>query len=147
VQIVPLSAVPSQTVTVVLAGQECIIHVYQRSTGLYLDLTITGTLILAGVICQDRNLLVINAYLGLIGDLVFIDTLGTSDPSYSGLGARWLLAYLLPAEILPIALSTTATLPTIAVPGPTPTPTPVPTPTPTPPPTSTPGAPTGVTIS
>jgi hypothetical protein len=176
VQIVPLSAVPSQTVTVILNSQECIIHVYQRSNGLYLDLTVAGTLTIAGVICQNDNLLVINSYLGFIGDLVFIDTLGASDPVYSGLGTQYLLAYLLPSEILaaplptgPVAQSITVLppaptptpTPTPGVtPTPTPTPTPVPTPTPTPFPTPTPtpsptatlppsgpSAPSGVTIT
>lgn len=171
-QIIPLSAVPSQTVTVVLNSQECIIHVYQRSTGLYLDLTVAGTLILAGVICQNGNLLVINTYLGFIGDLAFIDTLDASDPVYTGLGTQYLLAYLLPSDIvaaslpaLPVA-QTIVTLPPAPTPTPTPTPgvtptptpvptatpTPFPTPTPTPVPTPTPmpsapAAPTGVTIT
>lgn len=171
-QIVPLSAVPSQTVTVILNSQECIIHVYQRSTGLYLDLTVAGTLVLVGVICQNGNLLVINSYLGFVGDLAFIDTLGASDPVYSGLGAQYLLAYLLPSEIFAATLPTTPVVQSIValtpVPTPTPTPTPGVTPTPTPVPTATPtpfptptptpsptptsapsapAAPTGVTIS
>lgn len=172
-QIIPLNPVPSQTLTVVLNTQECVIHVYQRSTGVFLDLGIAGTLVLAGVICHDRSLLVLDSYIGLLGDLVFVDTLGTSDPAYSGLGTRWLLAFLLPIETIspatvvpfwvpvPTATPTLTPIPTgtvIVTASPTPTPTPTgtgtgtPTPTPTPTSTSTappslPGAPTGVTIT
>jgi hypothetical protein len=163
VQIVPLSAVPSQTVTVILNSQECIIHVYTQGSGLYLDLTVSGTLTIAGVICQDRNLLVINSYLGFVGDLEFIDRQGLSDPVYTGFNpiadsARYLLAYLLPSEIVAASLPTGPVAQSITVlqstptPTPTATPTPFPTPTPTPTPTATlllsgPSAPSGVTIT
>lgn len=143
-QIVPLDAVPSQTLTTVLNAQECVIHVYQRTTGLYLDLWINGTTVLVGVICHDRTLLVLNTYLGLLGDLTFIDTLGTADPDYTALGSRWLLAFLLPSEIAAPAAVVPFWVPgaTIQpVPTPTPTLTPTPSPTATATPTPTPVAP------
>lgn len=93
-QIVPLLAIPSQTFNVVLGGQNCVISVYQRSTGLYLDLTVNNVPTLNAQICRDRTLLVRLTYLGFAGDLIFMDTAGTSDPVYSGLGTRFKLLYL-----------------------------------------------------
>lgn len=93
-QIIPLTAVPSQTLKTVLAQQNCVINVYQKSTGLYLDLALEGTTILSGVLCRDRVRCVRQAYLGFVGDLAFMDTQGAEDASYQGLGSRWVLMYL-----------------------------------------------------
>lgn len=134
-QIIPLAAIPSQTLTIVLNNQECIIHVHQRTTGLYLDLYILGALVLSGVAARDRTLMVMNSYLGFVGDLMFIDTAGTADPNYSGLGTEWFLVYLLPSEVAS---------PASVIPFWTPSTTPPPTQTPTP---VAPSAPGGVVIS
>ena len=91
---IPLTAVPSQKLSTLLAGQNCQIAVYQKTTGLYLDLSINDTAIKVGVLCHDRVELIRHAYLGFTGDLSFFDTQGTDDPEYSGLGARWQLVYL-----------------------------------------------------
>lgn len=93
-QTIPLSAVASQKLNVLLAGQNCQIKVYQKTTGVYLDLAINDAPVKSGVLCRDRVLLVRHAYLGFIGDLVFFDTQGVSDPAYQGLGARYQLVYL-----------------------------------------------------
>jgi hypothetical protein len=98
-QLIPLQAVPSQTVGVSLDGQACQINVYQLSTGLYVDLYLSNVIVIAGVIAQNINRVVRDAYLGFAGDLVFIDTQGDSDPDYTGLGGRFVLAYLTPADI------------------------------------------------
>lgn len=92
--VVPLQAVPSQAVAVTLGGQACKISVYQRRTGLYLDLFVTDAPIQTGVLCLNANKIVRSAYLGFIGDLAFFDTLGLDDPDYSGLGDRFVLIYL-----------------------------------------------------
>ena len=92
--IVPLAATPSQTISVTLAGQSCRIAVYQKSTGLFVDLYINDVLAIGGVICLDRVRIVRDAYLGFIGDLGFYDAQGRADPDYTGLGNRFLLSYL-----------------------------------------------------
>lgn len=92
--IVPLAAVPAQRVTVTLASQPCTIVVKQKSTGMFLDLYVGDALIIGGVICENLNRIVRSTYLGFIGDLAFFDTQGAVDPEYTGLGARWRLAYL-----------------------------------------------------
>lgn len=91
---VPLLATPSQTLNVTLGGQACTIAVYQKSTGVFLDLSIAGAIKMSCVICRDRVRLAREAYVGLVGDLCFVDTQGASDPDYTGFGSRYLLVYL-----------------------------------------------------
>lgn len=91
---IPLQAVPSQTVAVALAGQPCTINVYERRTGLYVDLLVSSAPIVQGVIALNANLIVRDAYRGFVGDLAFFDTEGAADPTSDGLGGRFFLAYL-----------------------------------------------------
>ena len=98
--VVPLQSLPSQTVRVTLAAQVCDVHVYQRSTGLYVDLTVADTLVIGGVIAHDRNRIVRSDYLGFTGDLAIVDTQGVSDPDYTGLDARYLLIWFSPEELI-----------------------------------------------
>lgn len=95
--IVPLRPVASQTLTILLAQQNCRINVYQREHGLYLDLLVPALQappIVAGVVGRNNNRLVRYAYLGFAGDLKFFDELGQTDPYYTGLGTRYQLVYL-----------------------------------------------------
>src|ERR1700678_364286 len=92
--IVPLQPVASQTLNVQLAGQNCQLNVYQKSTGLFMDVYVAGALIIAGVICENLNRIVRSLYLGFIGDFCFLDTQGTTDPYYTGLGSRYQLCYV-----------------------------------------------------
>ena len=99
--VIPLQAVPSQTELVALGGQNCQVNVYQKWTGLFLDLYVSNAIVLAGVLGRDRRLMVMNAYLGFEGDLMWLDNQGTSDPAYTGLapGGRFSLIYLAPADV------------------------------------------------
>ena len=99
-QSVPLSPLASQQIGVALGGQSCTIRVYQKTTGLFLDLYVDSNLIVGGVICKNRTLLVRTPYLGFQGDLGFYDSQGSFDPVYSGLGARFQLIYLSASEIV-----------------------------------------------
>jgi len=105
-QIIPLAAVAAQTLKVVLGQQNCVLNVYQKSTGMYLDVTLEGQVILTGVLGRDRVRCVRQAYLGFIGDLAFMDTQGSNDPEYAGLGSRWVLMYLEPADLVETTIST-----------------------------------------
>ncbi|KWO54482.1 phage baseplate plug protein [Burkholderia territorii] len=91
---IALAATPSQRLSINLAQQACGINLYQKRTGLYLDLYVAGSLIIAGVLCRNRVYLVREAYLGFRGDLAFVDTAGNDDPDYTALGTRWPLLYL-----------------------------------------------------
>lgn len=97
-QFIPLQAIPNQTTQVVLAGQSCQLNVYQTPYGLFMDVYVNDQPIKVGTICQNLNRIVRRLYLGFIGDFIFADTQGTSDPSYSGLGSRFILVYLTAAE-------------------------------------------------
>ncbi len=93
---IPLQAVPSQTVSVALNNQACQINVYTLTTGLYVDLLLNDAQIVGGVVAQNLNPIVRDAYLGFIGDLAFSDTQGDDDPVYTGLGSRFVLFYVFP---------------------------------------------------
>ena len=98
--IIPLQAVPSQAVSVTLGTQISQINVYQKLPGLFLDLFVDNNLVIGGVLCQNLNRIVRSAYLGFSGDLAFIDNQGDTDPVFTGLGTRYSLAYLSPADLL-----------------------------------------------
>jgi hypothetical protein len=97
--IVPLNAVPNQNVNVTLDGQATTLHVYQTLYGVFIDVFVNNVLVIGGVICQNLNRIVRDTYLGFLGDLMFLDNEGSSDPQYTGLGARWSLIYLFPSDL------------------------------------------------
>lgn len=105
--IIPLQAVPNQTLTVTLADQVTQLNIYQTSGGLFIDVLVNNVLIIGGVICENVNRIVRSLYLGFSGDLAFIDNQPDivngqkvySDPVYTGLGARFSLAYFTAAEL------------------------------------------------
>lgn len=116
---IPLSAVPSQTLSIVLAGQSCQIAVYQKqpitdeygvAAGLFFDLIVGGVPVTNSVRCLDRTpLLLDRQYLGFIGDFWFVDTLATqggpptfngAPPYYTGLGSQFVLLYLEAADLV-----------------------------------------------
>lgn len=92
--IIPIQPLPNQLMSVVLAGQNCKINVYQKFTGLFFDLFVNDDLVIGGVICENGNRIVRSKYLGFIGDFIFYDVLGNSDPYYTGLGGQYQLLYL-----------------------------------------------------
>lgn len=100
-QIIPLQPAPSQSLTVTLGNQICQIKVYQKFTGLFLDLSVNNALIIGGVLCQNLNRIVRSIYLGFVGDLAFIDNQGNAIPNFTGLGVRYSLAYIEASELLP----------------------------------------------
>lgn len=93
-QSVPLQPVPVQSLKVVLGGQNCQILISQKPQGVFVDLNLSGVNIVASVIARDAVPLVCREYAGFIGNLLFVDTQGSADPEYSGLGTRFALVYL-----------------------------------------------------
>jgi hypothetical protein len=101
-QIVPVQPIPNQTLQVILNNQACVLNIYQLDYGLFMDVYVGVKLITCGVICQNLNRIVRYAYLGFVGDLVWDDTQGAGnpqDPVYTGLGSRFILIYVDPADI------------------------------------------------
>lgn len=97
--VVPLQPFPNQTLQVQLANQACTLNVYQYDYGLFMDVYVGASLIVAGVICQNVNRIVRSAYLGFTGDFIFVDTQGITDPVYTGLGSQYQLVYLEEADL------------------------------------------------
>lgn len=107
-QQVPLSAVPSQQFGITLGGQNCTLSIYQKTTGVYFDMLLNGQPFTSTVrclnearLCEDRQ------YLGFVGDFLFYDTQGDTDPTYTGFGpeGRYILVYLEAADLATIAAS------------------------------------------
>jgi hypothetical protein len=91
--VVPLSAVPNQTIVVSLGQQACRLNVRQKRTGMFADILVNEQPVVLGVICQNLNPLVRGEYLGFAGNLCFVDNQGSDDPDYTGLGSRFSLVY------------------------------------------------------
>lgn len=108
-QIIPLAAVPNQSIDNILDGQSCTIVISTKAEGaLYCDLYIDNELIIGGVICENRNRIVRNAYLGFVGDLAFVDLQGSENPVYAGLGTRYFLVYLEFADLVDLGFAAAA---------------------------------------
>lgn len=91
---IQIQAVPNQTFEVPESNQNCRLNIYQKTTGLFMDVLVNNQPIILGVLCEDRNRIVRDAYLGFAGDFAFFDTLGNTDPIFTGLGARYRLLYI-----------------------------------------------------
>lgn len=98
-QVIPLSPVPSQTLRVTLNGQPVRLAIYTLATGLYADVYLNEVPIALCVRAWHGVALVPAGYLGFQGNLFFWDTYDSSDPTYDGLGSRYLLYYVQPGEV------------------------------------------------
>lgn len=115
---IPISAVPSQTLTVVVDGLSCQIALYQKqpivdeyavAAGLFFDLIAGGVPIINTARCLDRTpILQDRRYLGVPGEFMFLDTTATeggpptfngAPPYYTGLGTQFVLLYLEAADL------------------------------------------------
>ncbi len=90
---IPLRPLPSQELSVVLNNQNCVISVYTRGSHLYFDLLKDDENIVNGIICLNQNKLIPYQYMKVDGQLFFIDSQGTEDPTFEGLGTRFILLY------------------------------------------------------
>lgn len=101
-QIIPLLPVPAQTQRTLLNNQDVTLTVYERRAyagktpypAVYIDVAISGVAILTGCLARNRVRCIRDSHLGLVGDLAFVDLLGSLDPVSSGFGTRWVLVYL-----------------------------------------------------
>lgn len=84
---IPLQQVPNQTLTVDLAdGFTYDIELRTLLGKLYMSIKQSGVYLIQNNICQDRN---------PIGRFVFADLDGTTDPTYTGLNARYVLGFVI----------------------------------------------------
>lgn len=98
--VVPLQPIPNQTLQIQLNGQPTTLNVYQLQYGLFVDVLFGAEPVIQGVLAHNLNWIVRSAYLGFDGDLTFFDTQGEEDPTYAGLGDRFVLIYFEAAEAL-----------------------------------------------
>lgn len=90
---VPLSALPSQELSLVLGNQDVTVRVLTRGDYLYLDvLKETDPVILGQLIVTGQNLLPVGLS-DFVGNFQMIDLNGDSDPVYTGLGTQFRLLY------------------------------------------------------
>lgn len=97
---VPLSAVPDQTLAITLAGQACQIALRSNGGNLYFDLTAGGVSIVRTRIVRNKQLLLLDArYRPFVGDFLFNDTQGDTQPVFTELDSRYVLYYVEEAEL------------------------------------------------
>ena len=97
--VIPVQALPNQQLQAQLGNQACTIELAQAGYGLFCTLYVSGSLIVASALCENLVLIVRDLYRGFVGDLCFIDTQGTADPVFTGLGSRYQLLYLAPGDL------------------------------------------------
>jgi hypothetical protein len=98
-QDVTLQPIPSQSLSASMGNQAVALNIYQTAYGLFMDVFVNGSLIIGGVLCLNLTRIVRDLYLGFSGDLIFLDTQGTTDPVYTRLGSRYSLIYLSPSDL------------------------------------------------
>lgn len=100
---IPLSQLPDQEFVIVLAKQNCTIHLYQRGGRMYLDLQVGQTQVQQGALVIPKTSLISVSNCVFSGQLRIIDTKRTpfeqEPPHYSELGSRFVLYYLTDAEV------------------------------------------------
>jgi hypothetical protein len=98
--LIPVAAVPTQTLSIVLENQNCEITLQLFGTSLYFSLTADAVPIVKTRIARNKIRFLLDAvYKPFVGDFVFVDTQGDTDPQYAGLGTRYLLVYMTEAEV------------------------------------------------
>lgn len=91
--VIPVPAQPNPNFSCVLDGLLAQFQLRTTDFGLFADVTYNGAPVATGRLCLDRTDINPNRYEGLPQGLFFVDTLGTSDPVYTGFGTQYLLLY------------------------------------------------------
>ena len=104
--LIPTQPLASQTINALISNQATTLNIYQKgnnpaSWALFMDVLVNDALLLGGVICQNLNVIIRDAYFGYQGDFAWFDTQGVTDPVYTGLGTRYQLWWFAPSELSP----------------------------------------------
>ena len=107
--IVPVQPVPNQTLNIVLNSQPTTIELASTIYGVFMSVYLNGSLVIGGVLALQAVRIIRESYLGFSGDFVWIESqpdisFGPQNPSYPGLGSRFLLLYLTPADLASIGV-------------------------------------------
>ena len=113
--IVPTAGVPNQSFNVVLDSQAVTLAIYTQpvppqyyllgqpntyqETGtmlvVFMDVTYQSSPVKTCTQCVNLGRILSNTQYGpLVGDFIWVDTQGSLDPQWPGLGTRWQLVYL-----------------------------------------------------
>jgi hypothetical protein len=90
---VPLSALPSQELSLVLGNQDVTVRVLTRGDYLYLDVLKESTPVIQGQLIVTNQNLLPSGLADFIGNFQVVDINGNSDPVYTGLGTQYRLLY------------------------------------------------------
>ena len=90
IEVIPLRAVPKQSLIARPGGNVYAIDIVTRRGKLYITVRVNGE-----TIAGNRALL---SYAPIEGDLMLVDNTGNSDPDWQQLGQRFLLTYWPPAD-------------------------------------------------
>jgi hypothetical protein len=93
INIIPIRAVPAQTVQVTLADQPVTLYLRQLGGRQYISVSWAGTVLCETVLMVNRSAIIRAAYTGFVGDIAVYDTQGDDAPEYTGWGSRWLLLF------------------------------------------------------
>ena len=91
---IPVTAIPNQRFSVTLNGQSCTIELRQIGPALMISLWVDDAVAYQNSICGTKCKLGQFNNAVLSGALFFIDTLGETDPEFTGLGERYKFYYV-----------------------------------------------------
>ena len=92
-EVIPLTAAPSQTFQTTLGGRNVTILVLQRGERAFVDVAVDGRAVRQGALCLDRTPLLAPGTADFPGNLMFVDLEGHSDPRWEGYGSRFALFF------------------------------------------------------
>lgn len=90
IEVIPLRAVPNQSLVARPGGSVYAIDIATRRGKLYITVRVNGD-----TIARNRALL---SFAPIEGNLMLVDNAGISDPDWQQLGQRFLLTYWPPAD-------------------------------------------------
>lgn len=90
---IPLSAVPFQTVSAVVNGQNYRVTVRQNGAFIYTSVMVDGVRVVDNALAVARGRVIPFAQTVARTRLYWVDTQGNDRPQYDGLGDRWILVY------------------------------------------------------
>lgn len=91
--LIPAQAVPNQVLSCILDDTLARITLTTTDYGLFADVLYGGVPVSSGRLCLDRTDINPDRYRGLPQFLGFADLQGTSDPTFTGFGTRFVLIY------------------------------------------------------
>lgn len=96
---ISLSQLANQSFQTVVAQQNCYITLRTLGENLYFSLSVDENVLVTNKIVRNSVPLVLYKHYGFIGDFIFVDLQGNTDPTYDELNTRYVMMYLEESEI------------------------------------------------